>query len=91
MLFFQIAHCGADAITSENPFWTITGIEQNYTGIVRSQMNIPISKDWDNVYITCCLQILHSGTRTYKFINHTGTATNASYNSSFSVIALRLK
>lgn len=92
LLLFQIAHCGANATTSENPFWGITGFERYNAGIMRSQMDIPIAKNWDTICGSCCcLQYLYTGTRTFKFTNYTGIATNPSYDSSFTVIAIKIK
>lgn len=92
LLLFQIAHCGANEATSVNASWSVDGFEQYNSGIIRSRMEIPIARTWDTVCGSCCcLQYLYPGTRTFTFINQTGVATNAMYNSSFAVIAVKLK
>ena len=90
LLVFSVTHCGANAITSTDPYWTV---EAPFAfSFHRKILAIPIAKVWDDVSGTeSYISGLDKGDYTFNFTNNTGFKTSDTYNSTVTVAAVMIK
>ena len=90
LLVFSVSHCGANTITSTDPYWTV---EAPFTFLFhRKNLAIPIAKVWDDVSGTASyISGLDKGDYTFNFTNNTGFKTSDTYNSTVTVAAVMIK
>ena len=95
LVIFGVTHCGANAITSNAPYWNVVLKNASNTNLnpwiaLRQDTAIPIGKSWDSAVYVAVIYSLDSGNYHATFTNRTGQTTNATYNSGVSVFAIRI-
>ena len=84
LVVFGVAQCGADQTPISDPYWIVNG-----NNVVRTYLNIPISKSWDNLNTaTNIVYNMSAGETEFIFTNATGVTTSTTYGSTFMVYGI---